>query len=117
MDCARARKGMEPMAEDREIEAMLRGMAADEAPLPPGLRAAIVADAGEVAAARTGPRRWRWLAGWGPVVGAPAAALCGLWLGIAQPTLVLEAIPGIDATEAGDALLSDIYGSDWEAWI
>ncbi|MEM8850298.1 MAG: hypothetical protein AAGE03_09715 [Pseudomonadota bacterium] len=98
------------MTEDDRIAALLADAARETAPLPDGLRAAILADAAQVAAP---PPRRAWLAGL--VAGLPAAA-AGLWLGLAQPALVLQLMPGLSVQPPDDtevALLDDVFGR-WE---
>ncbi|UWQ19259.1 hypothetical protein [Jannaschia sp. M317] len=108
------------MVNETEIEALLRNMGDDTVPLGAALRSAVIEDA--IAMAPRPVPWWRSISLWGGALGAPVAALCGLWLGIAQPALVLQAVPGMDlsATEAltdGEALLDDIYGGSWEDWL
>ena len=111
------------MLDPRELDTLLAEMSDDTAPLPGRLRQAILADAAEVASA-AGPHRavpwWRSMGLWGGVLGTPLAALCGVWLGIAQPALVLQAVPGMslsDSAASEDPLLDDVYGSSWEDWL
>lgn len=108
--------------EDARIAALLDHLARDEAPLGSPLRARILADHAAATAAPARPRYWRgWLAG--ALAGLPAAA-AGLWIGAAQPALVLGVVPGIEtgvgvpsapsAGAGGDgALLDEVFGS-WE---
>ncbi|PWJ21237.1 hypothetical protein [Jannaschia seohaensis] len=95
------------MADDREIDRWLAEMAEDEAPLSPGLRAAILDGL-------PAPQRWVW---WRPALvwtGPMAAALCGIWLGLAQPALVLQAVPGLgEPVAVGGADPLD----EWEGWL
>ncbi|MEM7641323.1 MAG: hypothetical protein AAF366_02205 [Pseudomonadota bacterium] len=98
------------MTEDERIAARLADAADDTTPLSDGLRAAILADAARVAAP---PGGRPWLAGL--LAGLPAAA-AGLWLGLAQPALVLQLVPGLATPQADDteiALLDDVFGV-WE---
>jgi hypothetical protein len=92
----------------REIEALLAEMAEDEEPLRPGLRDAILASAAMPARTPAPRRAWRL------VWGAPAAAaLCGLWLGAAQPALVLG---GTGLGPAPEVALLDAALGGWEDW-
>ncbi|MEM7490423.1 MAG: hypothetical protein AAF390_14975 [Pseudomonadota bacterium] len=95
------------MSDEDRIERLLAEAAADATPLPRDLRAAILADA---AAAGAPSSRWTWLAGL--AAGLPAAAT-GLWLGLAQPALVLQVVPGLTAPAADMALLDEVFGT-WE---
>ncbi|MEL6585295.1 MAG: dihydroorotate dehydrogenase [Pseudomonadota bacterium] len=110
------------MMDDRDIDRLLAEMAQDEAPVPTALRTAIVEDAVSVAAP-VGPATQggllRWLSGWGGAMGVPVAAMAGLWIGIAQPSAVLLAVPGLTEgaavpTEA-DLVLAEVFGDNWEA--
>lgn len=96
------------MDDEREIATWLAELAEDEAPIPAGLRATIL----DGLPAATAPHRRPWWQS-GLLWGTPAAAaLCGLWLGVARPALVLDAVPGAAASwEAQDAL------DEWEGWL
>lgn len=96
------------MTDDERIDALLARAADDATPLSDALRTAILADAAEIVAP---PPRRPWLAGL--AAGLPAAAT-GLWLGLAQPALVLQIVP-ITGLQDGmeTALLDEVFGT-WE---
>ena len=93
---------------DKDLDLMLRAARDDTTPLGDGLRARILADAvpAAVAQAASGADRVRaWIGG---------LAVLGLWLGMAQPTVVLEFVPadvGVDTADA--ALMDEIFGTVW----
>ena len=99
---------------DKDLDLILRAARDDTTPLGDGLRARILADAvpAAIAQAASGADRVRaWIGG---LVGVPAAAVLGLWLGMAQPTVVLEFVPadvGVDTADA--ALMDEIFGTVW----
>ncbi|WP_371157570.1 hypothetical protein [Jannaschia sp. 2305UL9-9] len=107
------------MVDEHKIETWLAEMADDTVPLGDDLRARLIADAPVPPA----PQAWWRTLGvglWGGALGVPLAAVCGVWLGIAQPALVLQSVPGLSqATEevASDGLLDDVYGTSWEEWL
>lgn len=111
------------MVDPDQIEALLADMENDTAPLSDTLRSAILADAAAVAETKAPAATvpwWRRTSLWGGALGVPLAALCGLWLGIAQPSLVLQAVPGLDVAvdeTTDDTLFDDLYGSSWEDWL
>jgi len=93
-----------------EIEAALADLSRDETPLDPAFRARLLADA---AATTVRPRRrWGRLPELIGLAGLPAAALVGVWLGLANPSLVLMATPWEVASDDG-ALLDDVFGGAW----
>ena len=93
--------------DDDWIEAELAASARDDAPLEDAFRARLLADA-----PRPVRRRWRLplprLAG---LAGLPAATLAGLWIGLAQPDVVMVLVAG--SAVADDALLGEVFGTGW----
>ena len=99
---------------DDELDRMLRAARDDAVPLGEPLRARVLADA--AAPAVPVPRRRRdELRGWlGALVGVPAAAALGLWIGIARPDAVLPYLPTGEASPVEEtALLDDVFGAAW----
>ena len=98
--------------DDDWIEAELAALARDDAPLEAPFRARLLADA-----PRSVRRRWHVplprLAG---LAGLPAATLAGLWIGLAQPDMVIGLVPG--PAVADDALLGEVFGEVFgTGWI
>ncbi|MEM9795268.1 MAG: hypothetical protein AAF919_02195 [Pseudomonadota bacterium] len=93
------------MSEHHRLEDRLVALEEAAEPLPPSLRGAILTDAAEANAVRGLP--WRiWL------TGLPAA-LAGLWLGLAQPALVLQTVPDLSGDDV--ALLEEVFGgASWD---
>ncbi|WGH77909.1 hypothetical protein [Jannaschia ovalis] len=89
-----------------DIETRLAALRDAPAPMPRELRARILAEAARRpkpgSSAAPGPR-WGL---WSGLAGLPAAALAGLWLGLSQPALVWDALPGLTAP---DAVLEDVF--------
>lgn len=112
-------QGVHTMIDQRDIEIWLSEMGDDTVPLGDGFRASLIAAA---PAPKASIAWWRriGISGWSGALGVPLAALCGVWLGIAQPALVLQAVPGMEVSTSdtvSDGLYDDIYGSNWEEWL
>lgn len=84
-----------PFSQDDPLEKLLADARDDVPDLPPALAARILADA---RAHQPSPARgagWRpWgivgaLGGWPAMAGLAAASMAGVWIGVAQPDLVL----------------------------
>ncbi|SFI56911.1 hypothetical protein [Jannaschia pohangensis] len=109
---------MQDPTDTDDLDALLTAARGDDAPLPQGLRARVLADHARV----TAPVRpvggfglRGWLAG---IVGVPGAAVLGLWLGLAQPDLFYGILPDGGVVDGGLAeeetvLLEDLFGTDW----
>ena len=99
---------------DDDLDRMLGAARDDAVPLGDAFRARLLTDA--AAPAVPVPRRRRdELRGWlGALVGVPAAAALGLWIGIARPDAVLPYLPLEDDGPVEEtALLDDVFGTGW----
>lgn len=98
------------------LEAALADLADDEVALRPAFRDQLLADAAQVTAPAPS-RPWARVVEWFGLAGLPAAALAGAWLGVANPTLILQANPwdasALVEVDEDDALLADIFGESW----
>jgi hypothetical protein len=98
------------------LEAALADLASDEVALSPAFRDQLQQDAARVLApapARPFARFMEWVG----FAGLPVAALAGAWLGIMNPSFVLQSTPWdtsstLDQLEE-DTLFEDVFGSGW----
>lgn len=106
----------------KALEAALADLAQDEVALSPDFRSRLLSDAARV----TRPRPvggMAWFRDWIGFAGLPAAAVMGAWLGIVNPSLVLEVTPwqsgdtsgavDVDTGTEDNTLIVEVFGGAW----